>query len=112
MAGIRRQRVAEAVREELGRMLQQELKDPRIGLASIVQVEMSPDLRHARVYVSVYGSAQEQAMRALAGARGWLRRELGRRLQLRHVPELTFVADPSIRHGAHISELLRRLHED
>ncbi|HEX6990067.1 MAG TPA: 30S ribosome-binding factor RbfA [Bacillota bacterium] len=114
MGRIRQQRVAEAVRDELSRMLQRELKDPRVGLASIVQVELSQDFRHARVYVSVYGSAeeQEQAMRALDGARGWLRREIGRRLQLRYAPELTFVADASIRHGAHIAELLRRIRED
>src|SRR5690606_33109904 len=70
MGRIRRQRVAEAIRQELGHMLQRELKDPRIGLASIVQVEVSQDFRHAKVYVSVYGSAeeQEQAMRALQGA--------------------------------------------
>lgn len=114
MGRIRRQRVAEAIRQELGHMLQRELKAPRIGLASIVQVEVSQDFRHAKVYVSVYGSAeeQEQAMRALQGARGWLRREVGRRLQLRYAPELAFIADTSIEHGAHISELLRRIRED
>ncbi|MFO7245676.1 MAG: 30S ribosome-binding factor RbfA [Thermaerobacter sp.] len=114
MGRIRRQRVAEALRDELGRLLQMELKDPRVGLASIVQVEVSQDLRHARVYVSVYGSEEEQrqAMQALNGAKGWLRGEVGRRLGLRYAPELTFVADSSIRHGARISELLRSLKEE
>ena len=114
MGRIRQQRVAEAVRDELSRMLQRDLKDPRIGLASIVQVEMSQDLRHAKVYVSVYGSAEEQdrTMEALNSAKGLLRREVTRRLKLRYAPEITFVPDTSIRHGARIAELLRQIQED
>ena len=111
MGQIRQQRVAEAVRAELSELLQKELKDPRLGFASVVQVEMSRDLRHAKIYVSVYGSDQERAdtLAALEKASGFLRRELTRRLRLRYAPELVFIADDSIRHGARINELLKQL---
>ena len=111
MGQIRQQRVAEAVRAEISHMLQYELKDPRLGFASIVQVEMSRDLRHAKVYVSVYGSEEEQAatLQALESAKGLIRREVTRRLKLRYAPEIVFVPDESIAHGARIAQLLRQL---
>ena len=114
MGEIRQQRVAEAVRAELSQILQRELKDPRLGFASIVQVEMSRDLRHAKIYVSVYGSEAEReaTLAALEHAKGFLRREITRRLRLRYAPELVFAADESIRHGARIAELLRELRRE
>ncbi|MBX6376992.1 MAG: 30S ribosome-binding factor RbfA [Clostridia bacterium] len=104
-------RVADAMREELGRIVQNELKDPRIGFASILRVDVSDDLRHARVHVSVLGDeqARKDTLRALEGARGFLRGEVARRLRLRVAPELVFVADTSIEYGVRISELLREL---
>lgn len=111
MSSIRQQRVAGAVRAELSDLIQKELKDPRLGLVSIVQVEMSKDLRHAKVYVSVYGSADEvrSTLEVLDLAKGFLKTEVARRLRLRYVPELTFYADDSIKHGARIQELLHEL---
>lgn len=114
MARIRPQRVAEALRVELSRLIQQELKDPRLGFVSIVSVEMSNDLRHAKIYVSVYGDeqAEQASLEALRSAQGFLRREVTQRLRLRLAPELQFIADPSIEHGAHISALLREIKKD
>lgn len=111
MGKIRQQRVAGAIREELSELIQKELKDPRLGFASIVQVQVSKDLRHANVYVSVFGSDEEKkaTLQALDSAKGFLKREIANRLRLRYAPELIFHADDSIEHGARIQELLQKL---
>lgn len=111
MARVRQQRVAEAVRHELGSMLQREVKDPRLGFVSIVEVEMSKDLRYAKVHASIFGDAKdrENSLRALESAKGLLRTKLAQRLKLRYAPEITFVVDESIEHGARIANLLREL---
>ena len=89
------------VREELGRLLQLELRDPRLGFATVMDVVMSRDLRHARVYVSVLGDAEagRRSIEALQSARGYLRRALGRTLALRFVPDLDFRVDSSAVEG-------------
>ncbi len=99
------------VREELSDLLQREMKDPRIGLATITEVEMTPDLRLARIFVSVLGSAEERkaTLQALRHASGFVRRELGKRVRLRHVPELVFVPDASLERGARVLELLKTI---
>lgn len=114
MGSIRQRRVAVALRDELSQMLQTELKDPRLGFASIVQVEVSKDLRYADVYVSIMGSEsdKEATMAALERAKGFLKREVTQRLRLRYAPELTFHVDESIEHGARIQKLLQELKED
>ncbi|HBR34514.1 MAG TPA: 30S ribosome-binding factor RbfA, partial [Firmicutes bacterium] len=78
------------MKEELGQILQKELKDPRIGFASITNVRVSRDLSHARVFVSVFGekSQQETTMEGLERAKGFIRTELGKRIRLRHTPEI------------------------
>jgi len=100
--GHRRERLAGQIREEVAEMLVGELKDPRIGLTTVTEVELSGDLRHARVLVSVLGNAEAQqaTLEGLSSAAGFVRRELGRRLRLRRAPELAFVLD----HGAEVSE--------
>lgn len=110
----RQQRVAEAVKEEISDLIQNEMKDPRIGLASVVRAEISRDLRVARVYVSVLGD-DEDRKRCLAGlksATGFLRSELAKRIRLRVTPELEFRMDDSIEHGVHIARILRDLKHD
>ncbi|MEM3830411.1 MAG: 30S ribosome-binding factor RbfA, partial [Conexivisphaerales archaeon] len=104
-------RVAEAIKEEVADILRS-MQDPRIGFASVVAVEMSPDLAHARVYVSVLGdrAAQEASLRALTRAAGLVRRELGQRIRLRHTPEIDFRLDESLAHGDRIHRLLREIH--
>jgi ribosome-binding factor A len=106
----RSERVNELLREEISLIVQRELKDPRLGgLISITEVETSPDFRHARVFVSVMGTEQEQvsSLVALNAAASFMRRELRGRLEsLRYIPELAFKADHSIERGAQLSALL------
>ena len=105
----RMERVNQLLREELSDLLQRQLKDPRLGaLMTITEVDVSPDLRHARVYVSVMGDAEEQqaAIDALSAAAGFLRRGLRGRLKLRNVPELQFHHDRAMEHGSHLLTLI------
>ena len=92
-------------------LLQREMKDPRIGFATITRVETARDLGHARVWVSVYGTdaEQEASMEALRVATPWLRRQLGERLQLRKVPQLSMRRDDSIESGDRVLRILRDL---
>ncbi|MBO0703656.1 MAG: 30S ribosome-binding factor RbfA [Candidatus Dormibacteraeota bacterium] len=112
MAGHRTDQVGAQVREEIMQIIRRELKDPRIGFASITQVRMSPDLRLARVRVSVLGDETEQqrTLTGLRSATGMIRHQLGRRLtNLRFSPELRFELDSSIEYSVHISQRLREL---
>ncbi len=111
MVTARSQRVAEAIKQEVSDILQNELKDPRIGFASVVKVEVTRDLRFARVFVSVLGDeeSRQQTLRGLVSGVGFIRSELGKRIRLRHTPELVFALDDSIAHGVRISQLLSEL---
>lgn len=108
---MRHQRVAEQMREELARLMREEMKDPRIGFASITRIDMSTDLRVAKVHISVLGDqeAKKNTMKGLESASGFLRGEVTRQLRLRVAPELRFVLDESIEHGSRISTLLHQL---
>lgn len=109
MAGNRINRINEEIQRELASLFRT-LKDPRLqsGLVSITRVDTTGDLRYCRVSVSVLEQgAVKDVMRGLRSASGYLRRELGHRLNLRYTPELQFVADDSIAYGAHILEVLR-----
>ena len=105
-------RINEEIQRELADQLRR-LKDPRVaqvGMVSITRVDTTGDLRYARVYVSVLDKSQEKEMlKGLKSAAGFLRRELGQALQLRYTPELQFIPDDSILHGAHILEVLRQV---
>lgn len=108
----RTERVQSLIREELGKILQEEVKDPRIeGLVSITAVEVSPDLRLARVFLSIYGSEgkEQAALDALSSARPFLRHELGHRLSLRYSPQLDLHLDDSLAHADRMNRLLREL---
>ncbi len=109
----RTDRVSALLRNELQDIIQREIKDPRVGFATVTGVETSPDLRHARVFVSVLGSAEEgeASVRALDEARAFLRHELAARTDLRFVPELDFKRDTSLERASRISELLRKSEE-
>ena len=112
MPSYRADQVGEQVREEIMSIIRRELKDPRIGFVSITAVRMSPDLRNARVRVSVLGDPDQKkaSMKGLDSAKGLIRHELGRRLQnLRYSPDLRFELDPSIEYSVHISELLKEV---
>jgi ribosome-binding factor A len=111
VAGHRHERVAEEILHEVSTMLAGELKDPRLAVSlTVTEVRVSPDLKHARIFVSVIGSEAERAstLAGLTAAAGYIRRELTERLGLRRGPELRFVLDRAEEYGQHIEELLRQ----
>jgi ribosome-binding factor A len=110
VAGHRHERIAEEIHHEISAMVAGELKDPRIiGLVTVTEVRVSPDLKLARIFVSVLGSEEEHSstLKGLAAAAGFVRRELGVRLQIRRSPELLFIDDRSEEYKQRIDELLR-----
>jgi ribosome-binding factor A len=111
VAGHRHERVAGELQQEIGAMLAGELKDPRLAVLTVVsEVRVSPDLKHARVYVNVSGDETEQAeaLKGMVAASGFIRHELCERLQMRRTPELHFVLDSSEEYGRRIEDLLRQ----
>lgn len=109
MASNRIGRINEEIQRELSDQIRR-LKDPRVsasGMVSITRVDTTGDLRYSRIYISVLDKTQEKdVLKGLKSAGGFLRRELGSALQLRYTPELQFIADDSIAHGAHILQIL------
>ncbi len=103
-------RINEEIQRELSTLIRT-VKDPRVaetGMVSVTAVETTPDLKYAKIYISVLDkSASAQTLKGLKSAAGYLRRELGRALNLRNTPELSFVRDDSIDKGAHILDMLR-----
>ncbi len=104
----RTDRLDELLRQEIGAMLEREVADPRIGFATVTQVETTPDLRHAKVWVSVIGGATERAetVTALEHAMVFIRRELGTRLRLKRIPDLHVRLDDSIERGTRVLQLI------
>jgi len=113
--GKRSEKVADLIRKEISEMiLLKTIKDPRIGFLTITRVSVSDDCRMARVYFSVMGN-QEERTRSLEGlnsAKGYVRKELGRRVSLRYTPDLIFQFDPSIEYAIHIAEVFHHLREE
>lgn len=109
----RMRRVDEAVRAVLTDAIARELKDPRVGFVTVTGVKTSPDLRHARVYVSVLGdeATREDSLEGLRSAHGFLQRRIAAQLTLRNTPALTFAYDGSIDHGMRITELIAETDE-
>ena len=108
MTGGRMRRVDEAVMEVLSGAITQELKDPRVGFVTVTAVETSPDLRHARVFVSVLGDEgqRERSMDGLRAAHGYLQRRLNEELRIKHTPSLDFIYDDSVDRSLRIQSLL------
>lgn len=111
MAEHRVERIQEIMKEELGKLLQREIKDPRIGFASVTAVRVSNDMSHVKVFISVLGDEQQRkdTMAGLESAKGFIRSEIGKRVRLRHTPELHFVSDTSLEEGARILTLLNQI---
>jgi ribosome-binding factor A len=109
----RMRRVNESVRQVLAEALP-ELKDPRIGLVTVTGVDTAQDLRHAKVFVSVLGSARKQkaTLTALEAAHGLLQSRLARELRMKRTPQLTFEYDPSVERGVYMSQLIDELAPD
>jgi ribosome-binding factor A len=112
--GRRQARLQDQIREEVTEMIELELKDPRIGFATVTQVELRPDLRSAYIRVSVEGGkeAQEETLEGLQSATGYLRHELSLRLQLGRVPELIFILDHSAEDIDRIESLLKHTNKN
>jgi ribosome-binding factor A len=110
----RQEKLGELIAVELSDLLRTRVKDPRVGFASITHVEVSGDLRHAKIFVSVMGTDDERAatMQALKHATGFLRHELAERIVLRYMPELVFKLDTSIEQGSRILELIRQIENE
>lgn len=108
MSASRMRRVDEAVRAVLSDAITQELKDPRVGFVTVTGVKTSPDLRHARVYVSVLGeeAAREESLTGLRSAHGFLQRRIARELRLKHTPTLDFVYDDTVERAIRLDALL------
>jgi len=111
MPSRRQVQVGEAVQQHISYLLQRELKDPRIGFVTVTSVDMSADLKYARVFISVMGTPEEQkaTMAALTSGRGFIRRELASRLDLRFAPEIQFKLDTSAEYSDRINRLLNEL---
>jgi ribosome-binding factor A len=110
MTSGRMRRVDEAMREVLSGAITSSLKDPRVGFVTVTAVETAPDLRHARVYVSVLGDepVRRRSLDGLRSAHGFLQRRVADELRLKHTPTLEFVYDDTVDRGQRIAELLER----
>ncbi|HEX9254022.1 MAG TPA: 30S ribosome-binding factor RbfA [Candidatus Angelobacter sp.] len=106
-----RARVGETLKEEIGVIIEGELGDPRIALCTVTEIALAPDGKSARVYIEVAGDEreQEQTVKAINAAKGYIKRELLIRLGVRHVPELNFLLDKSQEYGSRIDDLLGRI---
>jgi len=114
MEGKRSTRVADLVQKEISEILTRSIKDPRIGFVTITRVSMTEDCRSAKIYFSVMGTEEEreQSLNGLDSARGFIRKELGRRIRLRYTPEIAFLFDPSIEYAIHIDKVIQQLHDE
>ncbi len=108
MTADRMRRVDEAVREVLSDAITREMKDPRVGFVTVTAVDTSPDLRHARVYVSVLGDAgvRRRSLAALQSAHGFLQRRVASELRIKHTPTLDFLFDDTAERAERVSKLL------
>ena len=109
------ERINNLIREEISELLQRQIKDPRLNsFVAVTEVATSPDLRHAKIFVSCISSEEEkqEILSVLAAASGFLRNELAKRLRLRRIPELSFHWDDSIERGARLLELIDRVRAD
>lgn len=105
----RSERVAGQLRRDLARLIQQEVKDPEVGFVSLSDVEVTRDLSHAKVFITVFEPEKaNESLKALRRAATFLRSRLAQELRLRHVPELHFVHDDSVEKGSHIDELISK----
>ena len=114
MTTHRARRVADLIREVLADLVRRDLRDPRVGIVTITAVRVTPDLKHARVFVSSLGEpgAREASVDALNHASSFLRRSLGKTVRLKYVPDLVFVADAALDTGLRVERLLEELRDE
>ena len=108
----RSERVQELLLKEISALIQKGLKDPRIGFTTVTTVELTNNLKHAKVYVSVFGTASEQSdtITGLTNASGFIRGSLGKNLNLRYIPVLEFILDETAKRVARINKIINELH--
>ena len=113
MEGKRSEKVGDLIQKEISQMLLKSIKDPRIGFVTITRVTVSDDCRFAKVYFSVAGTQaqRENSVKGLDSAKGYVRKELGRRIRLRYTPDIMFQFDPSIEYAIHMEELIQSIHQ-
>lgn len=107
-------RIGELIKEEVARLILYKLKDPRIGFVSVTRVEVSSDLRHAKIFISVYGDdrATKRSIEGLKSAKGFIRHQIGEKIRMRYLPELVFKLDDSILESIKIGQIINSLHKD
>jgi ribosome-binding factor A len=108
----RSERVAEEIKKAVSQIINNEIKDPRVsGLISVTKVEMTKDLRHAKIFLSIYGeeSEKQKVFEGLKNAEGFIRKELAHRVRMKFIPEISFKMDESIEYGIHIYKLLEEV---
>lgn len=111
---LRIEKLQELIKQEVGKMLLYDIKDPRIGFVTVTDVEMTGDLREAKIYVSVMGSDEQikSSMEGLQSALGFVRREIGKRIRLRFTPEISFAPDKSLDYSEHIQKILLQIERE
>ena len=114
MGQLRMERVQELMKQEISKIILEDVKDPRVGFVTVTRVHVTSDLRSARVFVSLMGSEEQMAecWRGLNRSLGFIRREVGQRVRLRYTPELSLEIDDSMAYSAHIQELLLRVQRE
>ncbi|EGQ27477.1 MULTISPECIES: 30S ribosome-binding factor RbfA [Sporosarcina] len=111
---VRANRIAEQMKKELGDIIGQKLKDPRIGFVTVTGIDVTGDLQQAKVFISVLGTAKERedTLIGLSKAKGFIRTEIGQRIRLRKTPEIEFEMDESVAYGNHIESLIRQVNDE
>jgi ribosome-binding factor A len=109
----RPQRLALQIQQEVSVMISRDMKDRRVGFVTVTGVQLTPDLGHARIFISMMGSEGEkkESLEALNHATGWVRHELGQRIRMKFIPEIVFQMDTSQEYGEHIDRLIDEIHE-
>ena len=114
MGQLRIDKVQEFIKQEISQIIQKDIKDPRVGFVTVTDVEMTKDLRHAKIFLSLMGSDEQKkaTWEALNRALGFMRSEIGKRIRLRCTPELSLHLDKSLDYSNHIQKLLLQLEKD
>ncbi len=110
----RQEKVAELLKTEVSRIIQREMKDPRLGFITVTDAEVSKDLRHAKIFISVMGNDEQkdETLGILQRASSFIRSEFGRHASMKVLPEITFKLDTAVEHGARIFELLQEVRHE
>ncbi len=111
---LRIEKLQELIKQEMSKMLLREIKDPRIGFVTVTDVEMTGDLRDAKIYVSIMGDEKkvQDSLKGLQSALGFIRREIGKRIRLRFTPEISFALDTSLDYSEHIQKILLEIEKE